>query len=288
MPRPRTRTRLLPQLLVIATGALVVAGEVTSGHAAPGPVMATRAYAREATRSLDVGGAVRARRVTRRALRGDAAEALEVLSAQVRVTSHPEALARRSGATSPTGPGTPSRCASRTSTSWTTGCRAPRRAATSSTWRRARSVEGPFMVATGAGSSRAQEGVPSRFSNAVGSASTSLGLYVAQELYHFRGKTAGQSYESVGLRLRGVSGHFNDRARTRGVVAHGAPYVTASHAGRSEGCPAVEQERAERLLPKLARGGLVFLFAPEAGWMARDPWAAGPSLAGANAEVGAG
>ena len=52
--------------------------------------------------------------------------------------------------------------------------------------------------------------------------------------------------------------NFNDQALARGVVAHGAPYVTPSKAGRSEGCPAMEQERAQRLLPELADGGLVF------------------------------
>ena len=72
----------------------------------------------------------------------------------------------------------------------------------------------------------------------------------------------------------GVSTGFNDRALARGVVAHGAPYVTASKAGRSEGCPAIEPERAERLLPKLADGGMVFLFAPDENWMSRDPWLA--------------
>jgi hypothetical protein len=70
----------------------------------------------------------------------------------------------------------------------------------------------------------------------------------------------------------GVSGEYNDNARVRGVVAHGAPYVTESRAGRSEGCPAMEQARARRLLPKLAHGGLVFLFAPEKDWMSDDPW----------------
>jgi hypothetical protein len=137
-----------------------------------------------------------------------------------------------------------------------------------------RVVEGPFMVAHGRGSSAA-DGVPRRFSNAFGSATTSLGLFVAQELYAFRGKTAGHEYRSVGLRLAGVSGAYNSNARARGVVAHGAPYVTASRAGRSEGCPAVEPGRAERILPKLAHGGLVFLFAPDARWMAGDPWLAG-------------
>ena len=133
-------------------------------------------------------------------------------------------------------------------------------------------VEGPFTVAHGRGSAESHDGVPTRFSNAFGSAATSLGLYVAQELYPFRGHIGGQVYSSLGMRLEGVSDGYNDLARARRVVAHGAPYVTDQKAGRSEGCPALEPSRAERLLPKLANGGLVFLFAPDARWMAGDPW----------------
>jgi len=136
-------------------------------------------------------------------------------------------------------------------------------------------LEGPFTVAHGRGSSQTQYGVPTRFSNASGSAATSLGLYLAESLYQFRGHTGGQAYSSVGLRLKGVSPNFNDNALARGVVAHGAPYVTASRAGRSEGCPAMEQDRARRVLPELADGGMVFLFAPDPEWMADDRWAAG-------------
>jgi hypothetical protein len=133
-------------------------------------------------------------------------------------------------------------------------------------------VEGPFTVAHGRGSSVTQYGTPTRFSNASGSAATSLGLYVAEGTYGFQGHTAGQVYNSVGLRLKGVSGGFNDNALARGVVAHGAPYVTGTRAGRSEGCPAMEQSRAERVLPELANGGMVFLFAPDQQWMTADPW----------------
>jgi hypothetical protein len=135
-------------------------------------------------------------------------------------------------------------------------------------------VDGPFTVAHGRGSSAGKYGVPTRFSNASGSAATSLGLYVAQELYDFHGHAGGRAYGAVGMRLMGVSEGFNDNARARRVVAHGAPYVTPSGAGRSEGCPAMEPGRAKRLLPKLADGGLVFLFAPNDEWMARDPWVA--------------
>jgi hypothetical protein len=134
-----------------------------------------------------------------------------------------------------------------------------------------RIVDGPFTVAAGRGSA-AKDGVPTRFSNASGSNATSLGLYVAKSIYDFTGKSAGRRYSSLGLRLMGVSTGFNDQALARGVVAHGAPYVTSSKAGRSEGCPAMEPERAERLLPKLAEGGMVFLFAPDQTWLSNDPW----------------
>jgi hypothetical protein len=133
-------------------------------------------------------------------------------------------------------------------------------------------VEGPFTVAHGRGSSTSQFGVPTHFANASGSQSTSLGLYVTKALYDFHGHSAGHGYSSVGMRLDGVSTGFNDAAFARGVVAHGAPYVTPTRAGRSEGCPAMEPRRAAKLLPKLANGSLVFLYAPNAKWLAGDPW----------------
>ena len=133
-------------------------------------------------------------------------------------------------------------------------------------------VDGPFTVAHGRGSSTSQYGVPTRFANSSGANTTSLGLYLASALYDFHGHTAGTTYSSVGMRLIGLSTGFNDKAFARGVVAHGAPYVTAARAGRSQGCPAMEPARAARLLPKLANGGMVFLFAPNENWEQHDPW----------------
>jgi L,D-transpeptidase-like protein len=130
-------------------------------------------------------------------------------------------------------------------------------------------VDGPFTVAHGRGSGAS---IPTRFSNAIGSAATSLGLYIAKATYAFTGHASGRPYRSIGLKLDGVSRGFNDKAFTRGVVAHGAPYVTPSRAGMSKGCPAMEPARAQQLLPKLADGGMVFLFAPDAKWMSSDPW----------------
>jgi hypothetical protein len=34
----------------------------------------------------------------------------------------------------------------------------------------------------------------------------------------------------------------------------------------------MEPARAQRLLPKLADGGMVFLFAPDSKWIAGDQW----------------
>jgi hypothetical protein len=115
--------------------------------------------------------------------------------------------------------------------------------------------------------------VPTRFSNAPRSRATSLGVYVTANTYAFSGHSNGRPYSSVGLRLEGQSKGFNDNALARGVVVHGAPYVTASKAGNSQGCPAMEPSRAARLLPMIANGSVVVLFAPDGDWMARDQWA---------------
>jgi len=133
-------------------------------------------------------------------------------------------------------------------------------------------VDGPFTVAHGKSSSTTKYGIPTHFSNASGSNATSLGLYVTGSTYAFHGHSGGHGYSSIGLVLNGVSKGFNDNAARRRVVAHGAPYVTPTRAGRSEGCPAMEPDRAQRLLPKLADGAIVFLFAPNSQWLAGDPW----------------
>jgi hypothetical protein len=134
-------------------------------------------------------------------------------------------------------------------------------------------VEGPFPVAHGIGSSVARDGVPRRFSNEPGSRASSLGLYVAGGVYAFSDRSDDKPYASTDLRLRGQSGRFNDAAEARRIVVHGAPYVTPTGAGRSEGCPAMEPTRARRLLPLLANGGVVFVYSPnDPDWLREEPW----------------
>jgi len=120
-------------------------------------------------------------------------------------------------------------------------------------------VDGPFTVAHGRGSG-GNDAVPTRFSNRGGSNTSSLGLFLAQETYAFSGHSAGRLYRSIGLRLTGLSGAFNSAARMRGVVVHGAPYVTRGTAGRSEGCPALSQAAASRIIQLIRDGSVLYAY----------------------------
>ena len=75
------------------------------------------------------------------------------------------------------------------------------------------------------------------------------------------------------LRLDGLDKGFNDRARERAIVMHGAPYVsqafvkTTGRLGRSWGCPAVSADVAQQMIDRVKGGGLVFAYYPDAEWL---------------------
>ncbi len=104
-----------------------------------------------------------------------------------------------------------------------------------------------------------------RFSNREGSYMSSLGAFLTQETYH------GQNGYS--LRLQGLEPGFNDRARERAIVIHGAPYVNPLAAtgmgrlGRSLGCPAVRPAIARQLIDTIRDGSLVFAYYPDEDWL---------------------
>jgi hypothetical protein len=87
----------------------------------------------------------------------------------------------------------------------------------------------------GSGSDKA-----TRFSNVNDSFQSSLGFYVTGEVY------SGKHGKS--LRLDGMDAGYNDNARKRSIVVHGASYVSQGtinalgRLGRSQGCPAVAPE----------------------------------------------
>lgn len=101
-----------------------------------------------------------------------------------------------------------------------------------------------------------------RFSNLKDSRQTSLGIYLAGEVY--------RGHYGNTLRMYGLQGS-NDQAYNRDIVLHGAWYVsdkfinsrnptTGQRYGRlglSWGCPAVPLESVDRIIQTLSNGGLV-------------------------------
>ena len=76
-------------------------------------------------------------------------------------------------------------------------------------------VDGPFTVAHGRGSAPSGASIPTRFSNAFGSAATSLGLYIAKATYAFHGHSGGPTV-SVD---RAQAGRSVERIQRQGVRA---------------------------------------------------------------------
>ncbi|MFO3705527.1 murein L,D-transpeptidase catalytic domain family protein [Xanthomonas codiaei] len=109
------------------------------------------------------------------------------------------------------------------------------------------------------------ENLAATFSNTDGSFQSSLGAFTAQESY------TGQNGYS--LRLEGLEPGFNDHARDRAIVIHGAPYVSEAiirsqgRLGRSLGCPAVRPAVARQLIDTLRDGAFVFAYYPDRTWL---------------------
>ena len=106
-----------------------------------------------------------------------------------------------------------------------------------------------------------------RFSNLDGSHATSLGLFRTAETY-----MGGNGYS---LRMDGLDPGFNDNARRRAIVMHGAWYVDPSmiraqgRLGRSQGCPALRQEVARVVIDDLKQRQLLFAYADDADFLRR-------------------
>lgn len=103
------------------------------------------------------------------------------------------------------------------------------------------------------------------FSNNDGSHQTSLGLFRTAETYH-----GGNGYS---MRMDGLDAGFNDNARDRLIVMHGADYVNPSataslgRLGRSWGCPAVRRAVAQDMIDLLKGGNLLFSYYPKDEWI---------------------
>lgn len=109
------------------------------------------------------------------------------------------------------------------------------------------------------------ENLASKFSNRNGSYMSSLGAFRTQESY-----VGNNGYS---LRLEGLEPGFNDQARPRAIVIHGAPYVSETlirqqgRLGRSLGCPAVRPSVAKPLIDTIRGGSFVFAYYPDQEWL---------------------
>ena len=130
------------------------------------------------------------------------------------------------------------------------------------------------LVAHGQGSGA---NLPTAFSNTPESRQSSLGLFVTEGTY------IGQNGYS--LRLNGLDRGFNDLARERAIVMHGAPYVNAAVAsaqgrlGRSWGCPALREAIATELIDRVKGGSLVFAYYPDQRWLGGSRYLGGCAAA---------
>ena len=106
------------------------------------------------------------------------------------------------------------------------------------------------------------------FSNKPESFKSSLGFYVTAEPYI--GKN------DYSLRLHGVEAGFNDNAFDRGIVMHGADYVSHRYIrgnnrlGRSQGCPAVSPKIARWLIDVIQGGSCLFIYYPDKKYLAQS------------------
>lgn len=109
------------------------------------------------------------------------------------------------------------------------------------------------------------ENLAAKFSNDDGSFQSSLGAFTAQESY--------TGHNGYSLRLKGLEPGFNDHARDRAIVIHGAPYVSEAvirsqgRLGRSLGCPAVRPAVVKQLIDTLRDGAFVFAYYPDRAWL---------------------
>ena len=109
-----------------------------------------------------------------------------------------------------------------------------------------------FLVAHGRGSDPDHDGMATKFSNTPQSKMSSLGRFVTGAPYYGR--------HGLSLRLHGLDPQ-NDKAYDRAIVIHGADYVnkTRGTLGRTWGCPALEQEVNQRLIPLIKGGSFLYV-----------------------------
>ena len=106
------------------------------------------------------------------------------------------------------------------------------------------------------------------FSNQPESFKSSLGFYKTAETY--------QGKHGYSLRLDGLEKGFNDQARNRAIVIHGADYAKEEFAkstgrlGRSLGCPALPPELSAKVIDLIKDGSLLFIYGNDESYLQKS------------------
>lgn len=113
------------------------------------------------------------------------------------------------------------------------------------------------------------EKMAEKFSNQHSSYMSSVGFYLTGETY--------QGNHGYSLRLDGLEKGFNDQARSRAIVIHGADYVdqkfisNTGRLGRSLGCPALPMETHEEIINMIKEQSPLFVYADLPEYLAQSP-----------------
>lgn len=102
------------------------------------------------------------------------------------------------------------------------------------------------------------------FSNKPESFQSSLGFYLTEGTYN--------GAHGLSMKLKGLEKGINDDAEQRGIVMHGAPYVSKEfidqfgRLGRSQGCPAVPEDQCSPIVNSIKDGSCFFMFYPDSSY----------------------
>ncbi|AFL82867.1 hypothetical protein Belba_0198 [Belliella baltica DSM 15883] len=106
------------------------------------------------------------------------------------------------------------------------------------------------------------------FSNTNSSYMSSLGFYLTGETY--------QGKHGYSLRLDGLEAGFNDKARERAIVIHGAAYAEeefiqqTGRLGRSLGCPALPQEETAMVIDLIKEQSVLFIYGNDPNYLTKS------------------
>ena len=106
------------------------------------------------------------------------------------------------------------------------------------------------------------------FSNKKHSKQSSLGFYITGKTY--------KGSNGFSLKLHGLEKGFNSNAFERGIVLHGAKYVSKKFVkqngrlGRSFGCPAVPSDKNEAIISTIKNGTCFFIYYPDKNYFEKS------------------